>query len=115
MGHFAKVVDGFVTQVIVAEPDFFEVFVDTSPGRWVQCSYNTRGGVHRLGGTPLRKNYPGLGFIYDVYRDAFYEPRPYPSWTLNESTCLWEPPTPVPDKIHTWEWNEEQLSWVQTT
>jgi hypothetical protein len=115
MGHFAKVVDRIVTQVIVAEPEFFDVFVDTTPGKWVQCSYNTRGGVHKLGGTPLRKNYPGPGFIYDDQLDAFYEPRPYPSWTLNDSTYLWEPPTALPDNINMWEWNEQTLSWEKIT
>jgi len=65
MTHFAKVNNGIVEQVIVAEPEFFETFVDSSPGKWIQTSYNTYGGVHRLGGTPLRKNYAGIGYIYD--------------------------------------------------
>ena len=82
MAHYAKVRDGKVVQVIVAEEKFFDTFVDTSAGEWIQTSYNTRGGVHELGGTPLRKNYAGIGYIYDRERDAFYAPQPFPSWTF---------------------------------
>ena len=92
MAHFAKVNNGIVEQVIVAEPEFFDTFVDSSPGQWIQTSYNTHGGVHLLGGTPLRKNYAGIGFTYDSTKDAFIPPKPYASWTLNEDSCLWEPP-----------------------
>jgi hypothetical protein len=113
MGHFAKIVNGRVTQVIVAEPDFFEKFVDTSPGEWIQCSYNTKGGVHAHGGTPLRKNFPGFDFIYDKQRDAFYEEQPYPSWTLNEDSCLWEAPLPMPNDDKMYVWNESTLSWQE--
>jgi hypothetical protein len=113
MGHFAKIVDGRVTQVIVAEPDFFATFVDSSPGEWIQTSYNTRGGVHQLGGTPLRKNYAGIGFTYDRQRDAFIPPQLYPSWTLNEDTCLWEAPILKPSDNKTYEWNEETLTWKE--
>jgi hypothetical protein len=111
MSHFAKVLDGKVIQVIVAEPEFFEVFTDTSPGEWIQTSYNTRGGVHANGGTPLRKNYAGIGFTYDRNRDAFIPPQPYPSWTLNENTCLWDAPTPMPTEGGPYTWNESTLSW----
>jgi hypothetical protein len=111
MGHFAKVVDGKVTQVIVAEPDFFQTFVDSSPGEWIQTSYNTKGGVHILGGTPLRKNYAGIGYTYDRERDAFIPPQSFPSWTLNEESCLWEPPTPMPTDNKIYTWNEETLTW----
>ena len=93
MSHFAKVVNGIVTQVIVAEPEFFETFIDSSPGEWVQTSYNTFGGQHKLGGTPLRKNYAGIGFTYDKERDAFIPPKEDDSLVLNEETCLWEMPT----------------------
>ena len=91
MGHFAKVTDGKVTQVIVAEPEFFETFVDSSAGEWMQTSYNTQGGVHLLGGTPLRKNYAGIGYTYDAERDAFIAPKPncHPEVTLDEATCRW--------------------------
>ena len=111
MSHFAKVVDGLVTQVIVAEQEFFDTFVDSSPGQWIQTSYNTHGGVHKLGGTPLRKNYAGIGFTYDAQRDAFIPPKPYNSWTLNETSCLWEPPTPYPNDDKIYRWNESTTSW----
>ena len=91
MSYFAKVVNGTVTRVIAAEPDFFNTFVDSSPGDWIQTSYNTHGGVHATGGTPLRKNYAGIGFTYDVVRDAFIPPKPDDSYVLNDETCLWEP------------------------
>ena len=91
MSHFAKVLNGKVIQVIVAESDFFNTFVDTSPGTWIQTSYNTYGGVHATGGTPMRKNYAGIGFTYDAVRDAFIPPKPDDSYVLNDETCLWEP------------------------
>lgn len=86
MSHYAKIENGIVTQVIVAEQDF----IDTQEGNWVQTSYNTHGGVHP-NGTPLRKNYAGIGFTYDSDRDAFIPPKPAEgTWALNEDTCLWE-------------------------
>ena len=111
MSHFAKVKDGIVTQVIVSEQDF----VGTQAGTWVQTSYNTYGGQHLLGGTPLRKNYAGIGYMYDSTRNAFYSPQPYASWTLNETTCLWEPPVARPDDGKMYEWNEDTTSWVEVT
>lgn len=113
MAHFAKVVDGRVTQVIVAEPEFFQTFVDSSPGEWIQTSYNTRGGVHTNGGTPLRKNYAGIGYTYDRVRDAFIPPKPFDSWSLNDDTCLWEPPTPQPTDGKIYVWNETNLNWEE--
>tara|TARA_Y100001951_G_C11274521_1_gene260950 strand:+ start:1089 stop:1454 length:366 start_codon:yes stop_codon:yes gene_type:complete len=117
MSHFAKVKDGVVLKVIVAEQEFFNGFVDNSPGKWVQTSYNTRGGVHYApnswepdNGVPLRKNFAGFGYTYDKVRDAFYEPKPYPSWTLNEDTCQWNPPTPHPEGEPK-KWNEDTQSW----
>ena len=99
MAHFAKVENGIVTRVIVAEPEFFNTFVDSSPGQWIQTSYNTSGGVHYSpetglpdGGVALRKNYAGVGHTYDSGRDAFIPPKPDESWVLNEETCLWEAP-----------------------
>jgi len=89
MSHFAKVVNGIVTQVIVAEQEFFTTFVDTSPGEWIQTSYNTRGNQHPEG-RPLRKNYAGIGFTYDREKDAFIPPKPEGNFVLNEETCLWE-------------------------
>jgi hypothetical protein len=111
MAHFAKVNNGIVEQVIVAEPEFFDTFVDSSPGQWIQTSYNTRGGVHILGGTPLRKNYAGIGYTYDAQKDAFIPPKPYNSWSLNETSCLWEPPTPYPNDDNRYTWNESTTSW----
>jgi hypothetical protein len=111
MAHFAKVNNGIVVQVIVAEPEFFDTFVDSSPGTWLQTSYNTHGGVHTSGGTPLRKNHAGIGFTYDATRDAFIEPQPYASWTLNDTTCLWSAPTALPDDGLDYEWNEENQTW----
>ena len=115
MSHFAKVVDGIVTQVIVAEPEFFQTFVDSSPGEWIQTSYNTHGGQHRNGGTPLRKNYAGIGYSYDRTKDAFIPPKPYPSWVLNEDTCLWGAPTPMPTDDKTYIWDETTTSWKELT
>jgi hypothetical protein len=91
MSHFAKIVDGKVTQVIVAEQDFFNTFVDSSPGQWIQTSYNTFGNKHPEG-RPLRSNYAGIGYIYDATHDVFYAPQPSPEHTLNTSTWLWEAP-----------------------
>ena len=113
MAHFAKVVDGKVTQVIVAEPEFFDTFVDSSPGEWVQTSYNTRGGEHTLGGTPLRKNYAGIGYTYDRQLDAFIPPKPYASWVLNEETCLWNAPVAMPTDDKRYAWDEATTSWVE--
>ena len=123
MSHFAKVLDGKVTQVIVAEPEFFETFVDSSPGTWIQTSYNTRGGVHYGqdgkpdGGVALRGNYAGIGYIYDSQNDVFYSPQPFASWTLDQTTWSWKAPTPTPmpedGKIYSWD--EATLSWVEVT
>lgn len=114
MAHFAKVVDGVVEKVLVAEQDF----IDTQEGTWVQTSYNTRGGVHLGkdllpdGGVALRKNYAGIGYTYDSVRDAFIPPKPYPSWVLDKDTCLWEAPVPYPDEgLH--EWDEDNGQWVE--
>lgn len=111
MAHFAKVVDGKVTQVIVAEPEVFDTFVDTTPGEWIQTSYNTYGGVHTQGGTPLRKNYAGVGYTYDATLDAFIPPKPFDSWILNEETGLWDAPVAMPTDGKRYDWNEGTLSW----
>ena len=113
MAHFAKVNNGIVEQVIVAEPEFFQTFVDSSPGEWIQTSYNTHAGVHALGGTPLRKNYAGIGYTYDRVRDAFIPPKPYASWTLNEDTCLWDAPVAYPDDGNRYTWDEATTNWVE--
>ena len=120
MGHFAKVVDGKVSQVIVAEPDFFDTFVDSSPGQWIQTSYNTRGNVHYAPNSnepddelALRGNYAGIGYTYDNINDVFYAPRPYDSWTLSHDTWLWEAPVAYPDDGKTYVWNEETTNWQE--
>jgi hypothetical protein len=113
MAHFAKVVDGIVTKVIVAEPEFFDTFVDDSAGEWIQTSYNTHGGQHTLGGTPLRKNFAGIGFTYDREKDAFIPPQPFASWILNETTCLWEAPVAYPDDEKEYIWNESITNWTE--
>ena len=115
MSHFAKVKDNIVIEVIVAEAEFFDTFVDETPGEWIQTSYNTFGGEHKLGGTPLRKNYAGIGYTYDKTRDAFIPPQPYPSWTLNEDTCLWECPVAHPNDGNIYEWNETDQQWDEVT
>ena len=120
MAHYAKVKNGKVVNVIVAEPEFFDTFIDDTPGEWVQTSYNTAGGVHKLGGTPLRKNFAGVGYTYDKTRDAFIPQKPFASWVLNETTCLWEPPIVKPNTGN-YEWNEELYQsdntqgWVEVT
>jgi hypothetical protein len=111
MAHYAKVNNGKVEQVIVAEADFFQTFVDTTPGTWIQTSYNTLGNKHLLGGTPLRGNFAGIGFTYDSINDVFYAPKPFNSWILNKTTWLWEAPVPYPIDDYTYNWNELTLSW----
>lgn len=120
MSHFAKVVDGKVVQVIVAEPDFFDTFVDSSPGTWLQTSYNTRGNVHykpdsqEPSGQPaLRGNYAGIGFTYDAQNDVFYAPQPYPSWKLSQQTWTWEAPVSYPNDGKLYRWDEPTTSWVE--
>jgi len=114
MGHFAKVENGIVTQVIVAEQDVINTGMFGAPDSWIQTSYNTYGGEHKLGGNPLRKNYAGIGYTYDAERDAFYASRPYVSWILNEDTCLWEPPIPIPESVegYFYSWDEESITWI---
>jgi hypothetical protein len=114
MSHFAKVENGIVTQVMVVEKEVLDLGHWGDPSLFVQTSYNTSGGVHRLGGTPLRKNYAGIGYTYDAQRDAFIPPKPFASWLLNETTCLWDAPTAMPvveGKRFTWD--EPTTSWVE--
>ena len=110
MSHFAKVENGKVVQVIVAEQDFIDSGV-VGHG-WVQTSYNTRGGVHILGGTPLRKNFAAVGMTYDAEKDAFIPKKDFESWVLNEETCLWEPPVPYPQDGSIYMWDENTQQWV---
>ena len=128
MAHYAKVVNGTVTQVIVAEADFFDTFNDDSPGKWIQTSYNTRFGKHYApnsrtedGGTPLRKNFAWIGGTYDATRDAFLPPHTYASWTLNEETCVYDPPIDYPNDGKIYDWDESVYQadntkgWVEVT
>lgn len=123
MGHFAQVIDGVVQKVIVASEDrsdFIEDHEARTDGKWIQTSYNTRGGVHYDPDTgepddkePLRKNFAGKGYIYDEEADAFHPPQPYDSWSLNKETFLWEPPTPRPDDGSRYVWDEDEQDWVK--
>ena len=121
MAHFAKLGTGnIVTTVHVvsndvatteqAGVDFLNNLYKTRDV-WKQTSYNTKGGVHLLGGTPFRKNYAGVGYTYNQTKDAFIPPKPFDSWTLNENTCLWEAPVAYPDDDNRYIWNETTQTW----
>ena len=113
MAHFAKVENGIVTQVIVIDQETLNTGHWGDPASWVQTSYNTQGGVHSQGGTPLRKNYAGIGYSYDAGRDAFIPPKPYASWVLNETTCQWSAPVSEPaGDGKNYVWRESDTSWV---
>ena len=118
MSHFAKILDGKVIHVIVAEPEFFQTFVDSSPGTWLQTSYNTRGGVHYGadgkpdGGQALRANYAGVGSNYDSVHDVFYAEQPFASWVLNQTSWLWEAPVAMPTDGKLYNWDEATKAWV---
>ena len=119
MGHFAKVLNGIVHNVIVAEPEFFNTFIDSSPGEWVQTSYNTRGNIHYApnsnipdGGVALRGNYAGIGYTYDRINDVFYPPKPFNSWILSNKTWTWNPPIDYPDvEGEFYIWDEVNIAW----
>lgn len=116
MSHFAQLDENnIVTRVLVIEQDVIDTGAFGDPASFVQTSYNTQGGVHLLGGTPLRKNYAGVGYTYDSQRDAFIPPKPFPSWILNEDTCLWNAPIPDPQNGKLYQWDEPTLSWVEIT
>jgi hypothetical protein len=109
MSHYAKIENGIVVDVIVAEQDF----INQIEGEWVQTSYNTKGGIHFHGKTPLRKNYAGIGMIYDIDRDAFIAQQPYNSWVLNEDSCVWEAPIPYPNDGNFYYWDEDNKEWIE--
>lgn len=118
MAHFAEIDEnGIVLRVLVVdnaqETDGQNFLASTLGlgGTWIKTSYNTYGGVHSNGGTPLRKNYAGIGYTYDSVRDAFIPPKPYTSWILNEDSCLWEAPVAMPTDGAIYTWNEETTSW----
>lgn len=123
MAHFAKINESnIVTQVVVVNDsdgnndtdgqNFLNNLFKTTH-TWKKTSYNTYGNTHRLGGTPYRKNFASVGFTYDSSRDAFIEPKPYNSWTLNETTCLWESPVAYPSDGKSYEWDEDNRQWVE--
>lgn len=113
MAHFAHInSDGTVDNVIVSKQDFIDSGVVGDPSEWIQTSYNTHGGKHPEN-RPLRKNYAGIDYKYDKARDAFVPPQPFPSWVLNEETCLWDPPIPYPQDNQEYYWNEKTKSWEQ--
>lgn len=122
MSHFAKVTDGKVTQVIVAEKEFFDTYVDTTPGEWIQTSYNTRGGKHYNPETgelsddqtkALRGNYAGIGYTYDRTNDVFYPPQPFASWVISAPDWTWEAPVAMPDDGKRYKWDEATTSWIE--
>jgi len=120
MGHFAKVSNGIVQRVIVAEQDFIDSYQDNEPGAWVKTSYNTRGNVHYGsdglpdGGEALRGNYAGIGYIYDEVNDVFYPPKPYNSWTIGaETNWEWQAPVPMNNDGKRYMWNEESTGWIE--
>tara|TARA_R100001460_G_scaffold6552_1_gene17199 strand:- start:90 stop:470 length:381 start_codon:yes stop_codon:yes gene_type:complete len=121
MAHFAKLGPGDIVERVEvvsndiatteqAGVDFLNNLYNTRDV-WKQTSYNTKAGVHKLGGTPFRKNYAGIGHQYDQTRDAFYSPKPFDSWTLNEEKCEWEAPVLKPDDGNLYNWNETTKQW----
>ena len=114
MSHFAQIDENnIVTQVLVIEQDVVDSGLFGDPATFIQTSYNTSGGVHSQGGTPLRKNYAGMGYSYDATRDAFIPPKNFDSWVLNEDKCLWEAPVPYPTDDKVYRWDEPTLAWIE--
>ena len=119
MAHFAEVKNGIVERVLVTDnndpngDEGYAWLVANFGGTWVKTSYNTYAGQHLRGGQPLRKNYAGIGYVYDAERDAFYAPQPFPSFILNEETCIWEAPIPYPEDGKKYLWDESVVNWVE--
>tara|TARA_Y100000385_G_scaffold142350_1_gene147686 strand:- start:177 stop:518 length:342 start_codon:yes stop_codon:yes gene_type:complete len=109
MAHYARVENGIVKEVIVAEQDFIDNLLTDKAGKWIQTSYNTAAGVHTKDGTPLRKNFAGIDYHYDGI--GFYPPKPFNSWTFNNTTYLWEAPVTYPTDGDVYRWNETDQSW----
>ena len=121
MAYFAKLGKGNIVQRVApvsndiavteeAGENFLNKLYNTNDV-WKQTSYNTKGGIHLLGGTPFRKNYAQVGYKYDMYKDAFIPQKPFASWSLNETTCLWEAPVAKPDEDKDYQWDEEKQEW----
>ena len=121
MSHFAKVENGIVTQVIVAEQDFINTGLVGEPNTWIQTSYNTKANVHYGqdgqpdGGIALRGNYAGIGYTYDSANDVFYIPKPYSSWHISSNTWTWESPVAYPNDENQYNWDEANTQWVLIT
>lgn len=124
MAHYAFLDENNIVTEVIVGIDENELIEGLSPEEWYgnfrgqvckRTSYNTFAGENKTNNSPFRKNYAGIGFIYDEERDAFYVPQPYPSWTLNEETCIWEPPIPMPNLRYAVKWNEDTLSWVKVS
>lgn len=116
MSHFAQIdQNDIVIQVIVIEQDVVNTGLFGDPSSFIQTSYNTFGGKHLSGGTPLRKNFAGIGYKYDRVRDAFIPPQQFQSWSLDEETCLWYAPMPMPNNGKAYQWDELILNWVEIT
>ena len=120
MAHFAELDENNIVIRVIVVSDENEADGENwcnalLGGTWKKTSYNTKGNVHALGGTPFRKNYAGMGDTYDQSRDAFIEPKEYASWVLNETTCMWESPIPVPDNEKMYVWNETAYQTDNTT
>lgn len=117
MTHFAKVLNGTVVDIKRADQEFMDSFIDTTPGTWLQTSYNTRGGVHYGqdgqpdGGLALRKNFAGIGYAYDAALDAFIPPKIYKAWVLNTDTCTWEAPIAYPQDGNAYDWDDATDAW----
>jgi len=120
MAHYAKVVDGIVSQVIVAEQEFIDTLPDKTS--WIKTSYNTRHGIYYEPNSntvaqdqskALRGNYAGVGYIYDSTYDVFYEPKPHSSWTLNTTTWTWDSPIPYPKDGNHYLWSEYSQNWIK--
>jgi hypothetical protein len=122
MAHWAKVIDGVVIDMLVADQSFIDSYDDGRPGKWIQTSYNTRGNRHYDPVTladdsdinpPLRGNYAGIGYSYDEINDVFYPKQPYESWHISEDTnWLWQPPTAMPKDGQPYQWDEDSRSWL---
>lgn len=113
MAHYAQVIDGIVTQVLVIEQAEIDTGLWGDPKTWIKTSYNTNSNQHRLGGTPLRGNYAGIGYTYDAENDVFIAPQPFPSWTLSSKSWTWLPPIEYPSDGQSYKWDESTLSWVR--
>lgn len=118
MAHFARIDENNIVQEVVVTSndkpnEGYDWLLDRFGGTWIQTSYNTRGGEHLLGGTPMRKNFASVGYTYDEELDAFIPPKPFDGWVLNKDTCLYEPPIPMPEDGKIYDWDRESSTWIE--